>query len=121
VVVIETKRLVGRIRCSGDEWSVNGRRRGSISRQVNSGASTIRYYLAARHPDLVPTALRWVESIVVFTHPTCRLEVNRARTAVVRYSELLQVVLDMARKPRLAPSVASRLAESLVASQASDR
>lgn len=121
VVVIETKRLAGRIRCYGDEWSVNGRRRGSISRQVNSGASTIRYYLAARHPDLVSTALRWVGSIVVFTHPTCRLEVNRARTAVVRYSELLQVILDLAKKHHLAPSVASRLAESLVASQASGR
>lgn len=121
VVVIETKRLAGRIRCYGDEWSVNGGRRGSISRQVNSGASAIRYYLAARHPDLVSTALRWVESIVVFTHPTCRLEVNRARTAVVRYSELLQVVLDLAKKHHLASSVASRLAGSLVASQASGR
>lgn len=121
VVVIETKRLAGRIRCNGDDWSVNGRRRGSISRQVNSGASTIRYHLAARHPDLISTALRWVESIVVFTHPTCRLEVNRARAAVVRYSELLQVVLELAKKHHLAPSIASRLAESLVASQGSGR
>ena len=115
VVVIETKRLAGRIRCYGDEWSVNGCRRGSISRQVNSGASTVRQYLAARHPDLAPSALRWVESIVVFTHPRCRLEVNRARTAVVRCSELLQVVSDLARKHHLAPAVGARLAESLVA------
>jgi nuclease-like protein len=115
VVVIETKRLAGRIRCYADEWSVNGFQRGSISRQVNSGAASIRYYLAARHPDLVPGALRWVESIVVFTHPTCRLEVNRARTVVVRYSELLQVIVDLAKKHHLAPSVASRLAESLIA------
>lgn len=121
VVVIETKRLAGRIRCYGDEWSVKGRRSGSISRQVNSGASAIRYYLAARHPDLVWTALRWVESIVVFTHPTCRLEVNRARTVVVPYSELRQVVLELAKKHHLAPAVASRLAESLLASQASGR
>lgn len=121
VVVIETKRLAGRIRCYGDEWSVDGRRRGSISRQVNSGASAIRYFLAARHPDLASTALRWVESIVVFTHPTCRLEVNRARTVVVRYSELRQLVVDLAKTRHLAPAIASRLAESLLASQTSER
>jgi len=68
-----------------------------------------------RHPDLASTGLRWVESIVVFTHPKCRLEVNRARTIVVRYSELLQVILELARKRHVAPSVASRLAESLAA------
>ena len=120
VVVIETKRLAGRIRCDGDEWFVNGWRRESISRQVNSGASAVRCYLAECHPDLVPTALRWIESIVVFTHPTCRFEVNRARTTVVRYSSVLEVVLELARKHHLVPSDASRLAASLAASQASE-
>jgi hypothetical protein len=117
VVVIETKRLAGRIRCWGDEWSVNGHPRGSISRQVNSGACAVRYFLVERHPDLASTALRWVESIVVFTHPLCRLEVNHARATVVRYSELLQVVLKLAKKHRMAPATAARLAESLAASQ----
>ncbi len=118
VVVIETKRIAGHIRCYGDEWSVNGRRRGSISRQVNSGACAVRYFLMERHPDLASTALRWVESVVGFTHPTCRLEVNRARTTVVRYSELLQLVLTLAEKHRMPSTAAKRLAESLVASQA---
>lgn len=117
VVVIETKRLAGRIRCYADEWSVNGRPRGSISRQVNSGASGVRYFLLDRHPDLASTALRWVESVIVFTHPLCRLEVNRPRCAVVRYSELLQVVLALADKHRMAPEVAVRLAKSLSVSQ----
>lgn len=114
MVVIETKRLAGRIRCWGDEWSVNGYRRKSISRQVNSGACAVRYFLTERHDDLAP---RWVESIVVFTHPLCRLEVNRARATIVRYSELLQVVLELAKKHRVAPATAARLAESLAASQ----
>lgn len=117
VVVIETKRLAGRIRCYGDEWSVNGHPRGSISHQVNSGACAVRYFLVERHPDLSSTALRWVESVVVFTHPLCRLEVNRPRTTVVRYSELLQVVLALAEKHRMASGIAARLAETLVASQ----
>lgn len=121
VVVIETKRLAGRIRYDGDEWFVNGRRRGSISRQVNSGATAVRYYLTERHPDLVSTALRWVESIIVFTHPTCRFEGNGARTVIVRYSQLLEAVLELAKKHNLAPVVASRLAQSLAASQDSGR
>lgn len=120
-VVIETKRIAGRIRCYGNEWSVNGHRRRSISQQVNSGACAVRYFLTERHPDLAATPLRWVESVVVFTHPTCRLEVNRARAAVVRYSELLQLILTLAEKHRMAPTVAARLAESLVASQAVSR
>ena len=117
VVVIETKRIAGRIRCYGDEWSVNGHRRGSISRQVNSGGCAVRYYLTERHPDLASTALRWVESVIVFTHPTCRLEINRARTTVVRYSELLQLVLTLAEKHRMPSTAATRLAESIVSSQ----
>lgn len=112
VVVMETKRLAGRIRCWGDEWSVNGHSRGSISKQVNGGASAVRAFLTERHPEL-----RWVESLVVFTHPLCRLEVNHARATVVRYSELVQVILELAQKHRMASATAARLAESLAASQ----
>jgi Nuclease-related domain len=112
VVVIETKRLAGRICCWADEWSVNGHSRGSISKQLNSGASAVRSFLAERYP-----ALRWVESIVVFTHPLCRLEVNHARTTVVRYSELVQVILELAKKHRMGPATAARLAERLADSQ----
>lgn len=110
VVVIETKRFAGRIRCYGDEWSVNGHARGSVSRQVNSGATALRYFLTERCPDIAP---RWVESIVVFTHPVCRLEVNHARSIVARYSELLQLILALAEKHRMAPAVAARLSESI--------
>ena len=119
VVVLETKRLAGYIRCYGDTWYVNRFRRGSISRQVNSAAVTVRQFLAGRHADLASTALRFVESVVVFTHPLCRLDLNRPRTIVVRYSELLQLIRDLSERRRLAPAVAARLAESLVASQGS--
>src|SRR5262245_55919676 len=34
VVVLETKRLMGHIRCQGDTWWVKGRRRTSISKQI---------------------------------------------------------------------------------------
>lgn len=114
VVVIETKRLAGSIRCNGNDWYVNGYRGRSISGQVNAGAAAVRDFLAERHPDLGST---WVESVIVFTHPLCRLKVAQARAIVVRYSELLKVVLDLARKHRMEAKTAAQLAESLLASQ----
>jgi len=120
VVVIETKRLAGNIRCWGDDWSVNGYRRKSIGRQVNSGACAVRYFLAERHPELAASTLRWVESIIVFTHPLCRVEAGDARATVVRYSQLYQAVLELSRKHRLAPSTAVLLAQTLASSQGRD-
>lgn len=112
VVIIETKRVAGHIRCDGDDWYVNGHRRRSMSRQVNAGAVAVKELLARRHPDFTS----FVTSIVVLTHPLCRVEVNRARTTVVRYSELKQVILDLARRRRLSPARAAELAHTLGAS-----
>jgi Nuclease-related domain len=120
VVVIETKRLAGTIRCSGDEWSVDGHRRENLTRRADSGACAVRYYLTERHPELTSTALRWVESLIVFTHPLCRLEVNHAPGTIVRYSQLFQAVLELARKHQLAPAVAAELAQTLVRSKTRD-
>jgi Nuclease-related domain len=117
VVVLETKRVAGTIRCRDDEWSINGDRLTNVSRRVNSGACAVRYFLAERHPELVFTALRWVESIIVFTHPLSRLEANQGQTIVVRYSHLFQVVLELAQKQRLEPAIAEQLVRTLVASQ----
>jgi hypothetical protein len=113
VVAIETKRLAGHIRCYGDAWYVKGRRRDSISKQVNAGATAVRYFLMERHPELRDSVLRWVESIIVFTHPLCRLEVDRPRATVVRFSELPQVVLALAERRHISPAIAQQLARSL--------
>jgi hypothetical protein len=117
VVVIETKRLAGHIRCWGNNWSVNGSHRADISQHVNSAACAIRYFLTERHPDLTASVLRWVESIIVFTHPLCHVEASDAPATVVRYSQLYQVILDLSRKHRLAPPTASQLAQTLATSQ----
>lgn len=117
VVVLETKRVAGNIRCRDDEWSINGDRLTDVSRRVNSGACAVRYFLAERHPELVFTALRWVESVIVFTHPLSRLEANHGQTIVVRYSQLFQAVLELAKKQRLEPAIAEQLARTLIASQ----
>jgi len=117
VVVIETKRLAGHIRCWGNNWSVNGSHRADISQHVNSAACAIRYFLNERHPELAASVLRWVESIVVFTHPLCRVEASDAPATIVRYSQLYQVVLELSRKHRLAPLTATQLAQTLATSQ----
>lgn len=114
VVVIETKRLAGHIRCSGDDWYVNGYRRKSVSQQVKSAAVAVRSFLAERHPQLAP---RWVESVIVFTHPLCRLNVSRAQAIIVRYSELLKLVLELAQKRRMKAKTAAQFAQTLLASQ----
>lgn len=114
VVVIETIRIAGRIRCDGDAWYVNGRRRASISSRVDAAAAAVRRFLGERHPEI---ADRFVQSVTVFTHPLCVLDVYRARATVVRYSELLQVLRYMGQSHRMAPRVAERLATTLARSQ----
>jgi hypothetical protein len=118
VVVIETNRLAGHIRCWGTSWSVNGSHRPDISQHVNSAACAIRYFLAERHPDLTASVLRWVESIVVFTHPLSHVEASDARATIIRYSQLYQVVIELSRKHRLPPITATLLAQTLATSQA---
>ena len=112
VVVIETKRWAGNVRCDRDRWWVDGWPRRSVSRQVNRGAAALRQWLAGRHPDLY-SASAFIQSIAVFTHPRCRLELNHARTTVARYSELLQVLLCQGQERRMPSGIAGRLAQSL--------
>ncbi len=120
VVVIDTKDLAGNIRCWENRWSVNGYRQADISQRVNSGACAIRYFLLGKHPDLAASALRWVESIVVFTHPLSHVEASDARATVVRYSQLYQAVVELARTHKMAPQTASLLAGTLANSQADE-
>src|SRR6185436_601081 len=98
VVAIETKRLAGEIRCYNDTWSVNGYARNSIGRQVKAGAIAVRGFLVERHPTLRGSALLWVEAVIVFTHPLCRLHVDHSRAVVVRFSELLAAILAISSK-----------------------
>src|SRR5262249_33590815 len=120
VVVIDTQDVAGNIRCWENGWSVNGYRRDDVGRHVNSQACALRYFLSEKHPDLVTSSLRWVESIVVFTHPLCHVEGSAARTTVVRYSQLYQTVLELARKNRMASPMATLLAQTVANSQTAD-
>jgi len=114
IVVIETKRYKGHIACLRGEWFVNGHPTRGVGRQANRGAIGIREFLGQEHPHLKASALRWVHSVVVFTHPLCSLELDRPDATVARYSELLDVIRAKGRRDLLAPSVARTLAHTLV-------
>jgi len=113
VLVIETKNFSGSGESHGNAWFVNGHRAGSVSKQANRGAIAVREALSRAHPDLEGSVLRDVDSIAVFTNPSSRVRVDRTKTIVARYSQLLDVILAIARRKRVPPRVAARLAESL--------
>jgi hypothetical protein len=114
IVVIETKRYKGHISCHRGKWFQNGRPIQGVGRQANRGAIAIREFLSEEHPQLKATALRWIHSLVVFTHPLCSLELDRPDASVARYSELLDFIRARGRRDQLVPSVARTLAHTLV-------
>jgi hypothetical protein len=113
VVVIEPRHVSGLVHCDGDRWSVNGQRRPSFSRRVNARALLVSRWLGDRHPELDARGAGAFTSIVVFTNPRCRLEIHRPQTTVVRFSELLDVVLQLGQRRHLPPELAARLARTL--------
>lgn len=115
VVVIETKHWAGTVRAFRDTWVVNGRVRKSVAKQADRGAIAVRRFLASRHPDLPHSLLRFVDAVVVLTNPLCRVKVHWARstTTVVRYSQLLQLILEKGRRRQVPAAVAARLAGTL--------
>src|SRR5262245_23199910 len=105
VVVIETKNFSG-VESHGRVWLVNGRRHRRSSRQVQDAAMAVKETLARVHPELKDSVLRSVDSIAVFTNPVSRVKVVRAsNVAVVRYSQLLDVILAKARRKKVPADV----------------
>ena len=113
VMVIETKRWAGRIRVCRDRWSVSGFPRASVTRQVTAAAMGVKDFLVRAHPELAGSLLRWVDATVVFTHPLCRLEVDRPFHPVVRFSQLLDLVEAKPRRARYTAAVGEMLAAAL--------
>jgi hypothetical protein len=110
VLVIETRRIHGRILCYGERWYVNGWRRRGFGRRIGRSASAIQRALQRSCPG-ESALLRRVEPLVVFTHPHCQLNVYRPRILVTRYSELLKLIWALERRHNLPADAARRLAE----------
>jgi hypothetical protein len=113
VVVIETKHYRGSVKIFRDHWYHNGHERRSASKQANCGAIALREFLSAGHPDLKSSVLRFVETIVVLVDPLSHAEIHSPTTTVVRYSQILDVILEKARRRHVSPSVTRRLADTL--------
>lgn len=112
VVVIETKRVRGHIGCDGYEWWQDYRPVRSYSKQVKAGALAVKDFIGMHFPS---SKNPYVEAVVVFTDPLCQLELYRTQVTAVRYSELLAVILELARRRRLAPTLAYAIASRLAA------
>jgi hypothetical protein len=113
VVTIETKNYRGVIRCDRDQWFVDGRRIRSISRQVVQGAMAVKDCLSDQSAAFRTSRARWVEGVVVFTNPLCRLEINRPSPTVVRYSELLTLIAEKAKQRTFDAAQSSLIAGAL--------
>ena len=106
VVVIETKySTLPRVGNGPLGWRIH--------RQVTKNAIAVREFLTERHPDLRTDTLRFVDSVVVFANPVSRVTLALPYTTVVRYSQLLDVILEKARRRRIPTASSSRLAVSL--------
>src|SRR5262245_8396604 len=82
VLVIETKNFSGSVESHGNGWFVNGHRARSVGKQANRDAIAVRETLSRAHPDLEGSVLRYVDGIAVFTNPSSRVRVDRAKTIV---------------------------------------
>jgi Nuclease-related domain len=113
VMVIEARRWAGRIRVLRDRWRVNGFPRANVTRQLTEDAMAVKDFLVRAHPELAGSLLRWVDTVVVMTHPSCRLEIDRPWHPVVRYSELRALVEAKPRRARYAAALGEMLAGAL--------
>jgi hypothetical protein len=113
VMAIETKRWAGSIRVRNNRWRVNGIPRGDVARQVTEGALAVKEFLSRAHPELGRSLLRWVDGVVVLTHPLCRVKVDRSWAPVARCAELLSLIEAKEVRPRYTREVGHMLAGAL--------
>jgi Nuclease-related domain len=113
VMVIEARRWAGRIRVQRDRLSVNGFPRTSVARQLTGGAIAVRDFLVRAHPELSGSLLCWVDTAIVFTHPRCRLQIDRPWHPAVRFSDLLALVEAKPQRARYTAALGEMLAGAL--------
>jgi len=77
------------------------------------GAMAVKGCLSDRSAAFRTSRARWVEGVVVFTNPLCRLEINRPGPTIVRYSELLMLIAEKAKRRTLDAAQSSLIAGAL--------
>ena len=79
----------------------------------DTGAMAVKERLSDRSEAFRTSRLKWVESVVVFTNPLCRLEISRPGPTIIRYSELPGLIAEKARRRALDASQCARIAATL--------
>jgi hypothetical protein len=97
--VIETKNYAANVRCDGEQWFVNEKRRKSLSLQAKSNAVTVRNSLQELFSDH-QTRLPFVEPLLVFVKHKHRLELNQPTIDVLKPEELVSFICDYERRSR---------------------
>jgi hypothetical protein len=101
IFVIETKNYSGRIKCVGDQWFVNGRRRKSVSRQAKGNALALR----AHSKDVFGArrmSLPYINAVVVFVEPNGRLDLNGPTDPVLTTDQLAGFVSSYQSRTQIA-------------------
>ena len=113
VMVIAARRWSGRIRVERDRWTVNGLPRVGLSRELSDAAAAVKNFLVRAHPELAGSLLRWVETAVVLTHPSCRVTLDRPWHPVMRSTALRAFLEGMPRRARYTSALGEILAGAL--------
>ncbi|MDD3492751.1 MAG: nuclease-related domain-containing protein [Candidatus Thermoplasmatota archaeon] len=120
IFVIETKNFTGHIVCDGDIWCrryTNGlifkktddRRIKSISRQAKDNAMAVRKTILQEYGSSP-----WVQPVVVFTNPACKIEPTNPSTKICRITELDSYIknqIPIRMPPQQIESIAHYLAK----------
>ncbi|HET7874667.1 MAG TPA: nuclease-related domain-containing protein [Methylomirabilota bacterium] len=114
IVVMETRNIRGLVAVDRHRWYVHGRRRRRLGRRAFVGAAALQTALREWIPGEAETAARYVEPLVLLTHPSCRLRAQRPAVLVIRQHELPIVLADLGRKHRMPPALARHVAGALV-------
>lgn len=110
--VIETKNYSGYVKCWRDQWYVNRREIGSLSKQAKRNAMAIRNTLAPvfnEHNARIP----FVNALLVFTNRNGRLNIKRPTIPVLRSSELARFIRNY-QWPQNHPVASPELSRAMV-------
>ena len=113
VAIIETKNYSGTIFCTGDRWFRKRIPIRSPSLQAKAQAASLRDFLADKITG-TRDVIRYVQRVVVFTNPRVRLEVRNSTIPAVRFSELLDLVIELGKRRALSPEGVDRVSQCVL-------
>lgn len=103
--VLETKNWSGRIKCIGDDWFCNGRKRRSMSKQAKSNARRARNCLPGNH---------FVVPVLVFADPRVHLELRNPTVPAVKIKELAEFIRNYRPRQSISQTAAREIIHSLL-------